>query len=255
MSNRPGLLSGPPAYPQTAAARAPRGPLISLALSLAIFVAAILLGSLLQAVYVASSGAGRDSDGRLGLDAALVWLIGMQAAMIAFTLAIGAREGGAALRLHLVPPAQGPQVYGQALAFMLAGVGIYNAAAYAIGATDIVSDLKVYVEMAHSPAWLAALIVIGLGAPVSEELLFRGYLLPGLAASPIGYRGATVATTALWTVLHAGYSVSGLVEVALVGLYLSWVLWRTGSLWVTIFCHATYNTGLMLALMLWPKPV
>ena len=33
-----------------------------------------------------------------------------------------------------------------------------------------------------------------------------------------------------------------------IGLYFSWVLVRTGSVWVTIFCHAVYNTAIGVAL-------
>ncbi|MEI9901001.1 MAG: CPBP family glutamic-type intramembrane protease [Hyphomicrobium sp.] len=31
-------------------------------------------------------------------------------------------------------------------------------------------------------------------------------------------------------------------------LYFSWLLIRTGSVWVTIFCHAVYNTNVGLIL-------
>ena len=42
--------------------------------------------------------------------------------------------------------------------------------------------------------------------------------------------------------MHAGYSTVGIVEVFLIGLFFSWLLWRTGSLRVAIFCHALYNS-------------
>jgi membrane protease YdiL (CAAX protease family) len=42
--------------------------------------------------------------------------------------------------------------------------------------------------------------------------------------------------------------------VVLIGFYFSWLLVRTGSLWVPIFCHATYNTALVLALRYLPLP-
>jgi membrane protease YdiL (CAAX protease family) len=40
----------------------------------------------------------------------------------------------------------------------------------------------------------------------------------------------------------------GLAEVFLIGLYFSWLLWKTGSLLPALFCHALYNSGLMLVL-------
>jgi membrane protease YdiL (CAAX protease family) len=54
--------------------------------------------------------------------------------------------------------------------------------------------------------------------------------------------------------LHAGYSAVGLVEVFSIGLIFSWLLWRTGSLWVPIFCHAVYNILVVLVLRLADLP-
>jgi len=48
---------------------------------------------------------------------------------------------------------------------------------------------------------------------------------------------------------RAGYSIAGLVEVSLIGLLFSWLLWRTGSLRVPIFCHALYNTLIVVVLV------
>ena len=61
-------------------------------------------------------------------------------------------------------------------------------------------------------------------------------------------------TTAIWTMLHSDYSAPGMIEVGIIGLYFSWLLYRTGSLRVTIFCHAVYNSMLILALALVPLP-
>ena len=42
--------------------------------------------------------------------------------------------------------------------------------------------------------------------------------------------------------MHAGYSLVGILEVFLIGMFFSWLLWRTGSLRVAIVCHAVYNS-------------
>jgi CAAX protease family protein len=89
---------------------------------------------------------------------------------------------------------------------------------------------------------------------LSEELLFRGFLLAALAGSAVGFWPGALIVTGLWTVLHAGYSPAGIVEVFLIGLYFSWLLWRTGSLRVAIFCHAFYNSLVVLALRYVPLP-
>ena len=61
-------------------------------------------------------------------------------------------------------------------------------------------------------------------------------------------------TTTLWTALHAGYSLAGIVEVFTIGLFFSWLLWRTGSLRVPLFCHALYNSLIVLVLRHVPLP-
>jgi membrane protease YdiL (CAAX protease family) len=115
---------------------------------------------------------------------------------------------------------------------------------------DMLTDLRPFVGLVTGPDWALAAAVLGLGAPVSEELLFRGFLLGALAKSRLGFTGAALVSTTLWTALHAGYSAVGLAEVFAIGLLLAWLLWRTGSLWVTIFCHALYNSLIVLALRL-----
>jgi membrane protease YdiL (CAAX protease family) len=119
---------------------------------------------------------------------------------------------------------------------------------------DLYTDLRPFVQIVGGPGWLLALFVVGVGAPLSEELLFRGFLLPALAKSRLGFAGAAVLSSGLWTALHAGYTPQGIAEVFLVGLFFSWLLWRTGSLRVAMFCHALYNSLLVLVLRHVPLP-
>jgi membrane protease YdiL (CAAX protease family) len=63
-----------------------------------------------------------------------------------------------------------------------------------------------------------------------------------------------VLSSVLWTLLHLGYSIFGLIEVLSIGLYFSWLLVRTGSLWVTMFCHGVYNTAMALGLYVTTLP-
>ncbi|MEO8419858.1 MAG: CPBP family intramembrane glutamic endopeptidase [Hyphomicrobium sp.] len=110
----------------------------------------------------------------------------------------------------------------------------------------VAGDLRLISDLIKQEPVLA-LLAIGIGAPLSEELLFRGFLFSGLAKSRLGLWGAAGITSVLWTVIH-GYSIFGLIEVLAIGLYFSWLLVRTGSLWVPMFCHAVYNTVIGLAL-------
>jgi membrane protease YdiL (CAAX protease family) len=73
--------------------------------------------------------------------------------------------------------------------------------------------------------------------------------LSALAQTRLRFWGAALVSTALWTPLHE-YSVLGLAKVFAGGLLFSWLLWRTGSLRVTIFCHALNNSLALLVLRL-----
>jgi hypothetical protein len=115
------------------------------------------------------------------------------------------------------------------------------------------ADLRPLVRL-FGEQWVLALLVVGVGAPLSEELLFRGFLLSALARSRLGFTGGAIVSTVWWTALHAGYSPAGIVEVFVIGLFFCWLLWRTGSLRVPIFCHALYNSLIVVALRHVPLP-
>lgn len=121
---------------------------------------------------------------------------------------------------------------------------------------DVVrADMDTFRPLVHSRAWPIYALIIVVGAPLSEELLFRGFLQSALAQSRLGYAGASVVTTVAWTLLHFQYSRYGLAEIVVVGLFFCWVLWRTGTLWTTILMHALYNgaqfIGMRFSLFPW----
>ena len=86
------------------------------------------------------------------------------------------------------------------------------------------------------------LVAVTAGAAFSEEMLFRGFLLPALAKSWLGFSGAAVVSTLLWTLVH-GYSWQGAVEVMVLGLMFSYLLWRTGSILPSIALHGSINAA------------
>lgn len=181
-------------------------------------------------------------------------LLAWQLCVIGLTVAAvwPRRALGAALSLNR--PLAGASVYAAALALMLAYQLLATALEYLFVPGELFRDLKPFIELARGPGWLLALGVVAVGAPLSEELLFRGFLLPALARSRMGFAGGALVTTTLWTTLHYGYSVVGLLEVFATGLLFSWLLWRSGSLRVTILCHAVYNGLIMLGLRYLPLP-
>lgn len=116
---------------------------------------------------------------------------------------------------------------------------------------DIVQrDLEPIRQMIDgAPLWLA-FVALAIGAPLSEELLFRGYLLHRLKQTRLGFWGAALIANIGWTLLHFDYSWLGLADVFLAGLLFSWALWRTGSIWVPISFHALYNATVFFVLLI-----
>jgi len=156
--------------------------------------------------------------------------------------------------LALDPPRGGKRIYVEAFIGMIGVVVICNLLSSIFSPGGFTNDLKPFVGLIRSDFWWVTVLVVGIGAPLSEELLFRGFLFSSLARSRAGIGGAAALTTAIWTMLHSDYSAPGMIEVGIIGLYFSWLLYRTGSLRVTIFCHAVYNSMLILALALVPLP-
>jgi membrane protease YdiL (CAAX protease family) len=78
-------------------------------------------------------------------------------------------------------------------------------------------------------------------APIYEEILFRGFLYRGLAASWLGTTGAIVVTSLIWAGLHL-YTWTGMAAIFVFGLGLGWLRWRTGSIIPTIAAHGLNNS-------------
>jgi membrane protease YdiL (CAAX protease family) len=95
-----------------------------------------------------------------------------------------------------------------------------------------------------TPLGLAlAIVVVGLLAPVGEELFFRGYMLTRLrqAWSP----GPAILVTAIAFGIIHGEWVHGLLAAG-IGVYLGLVTERTGSVVPAMICHAVNNTASVL---------
>ncbi len=88
------------------------------------------------------------------------------------------------------------------------------------------------------PAMFAATIVI---APAGEEAMFRGFLFRGWVRSPRSVWPAIVVISILWAMLHIQYDWTGVLQIFLVGLFLGWMRWRSGSLVLTFLLHALFN--------------
>jgi membrane protease YdiL (CAAX protease family) len=107
------------------------------------------------------------------------------------------------------------------------------------------SDL---VDAAHG-GWVVLLaVVVIVGAPIVEEIVYRGVVQPGLVAS-WGRTVGIVATAALFAAIHMQpVELPGLFVFALV---LGWARHSTGTIGLSIVTHMAFNaTGLALVVLL-----
>ena len=98
-------------------------------------------------------------------------------------------------------------------------------------------------DLAHDPRlFLLVLPSVTLGAPLAEELIFRGQLFGALSQTRVGVAGATLVTSAAWALMHVSEPWLSVAMIFGMGLAFGYLLYRFGSLWVTIVCHAVWNS-------------
>lgn len=88
--------------------------------------------------------------------------------------------------------------------------------------------------------WLMAIALI-IAAPIAEELVFRGFMFRGLAASRIGPWSAIVLSSGIWAVMHIQYSAFFLLHIFVIGLLFGWLRWKSGSTTLTLILHGIVN--------------
>jgi len=95
---------------------------------------------------------------------------------------------------------------------------------------------------AAAAGWLAPMLFATvILAPAGEEVLFRGFLFRGWARSPRSVWPAIVAISLLWAALHIQYDWVGMLQIFVVGLFLGWMRWLSGSTLLTFMLHALFN--------------
>jgi uncharacterized protein len=232
------LFSGPPAYrPAT-----PWKPVPALLVTAAIVTASMTAMALVMLLML-------PTPAELGRG---LWaLAAMQVVAVALTLLASRSHGAPARDVLALGGAPGRwRAYASAIVAIVVLQAVLTAVQQFLLRHDLLTDVRPLVGIVTGSYWPLAAAVMAVGAPLSEELLFRGFLLGALTQTRLGFAGAALISTAAWTALHGGYTLIGLADVFANGLLFCWLLWRTGSLRVVIFCHAVYNGAIVLALLL-----
>lgn len=127
-------------------------------------------------------------------------------------------------------------------------IGIYITAAFIISlflpdqAADSRAQMnELFSALKQSPFLPLGIAGIVIGAPVFEELVFRGFLTTSFNQTRLGLRGSAVLSSLVWTLLHASYGGGLLAALFLFGLLLSTLTWQSKSIWPAIIAHGIWN--------------
>lgn len=115
------------------------------------------------------------------------------------------------------------------------------------GAQEIVRYFLEHPEPRHRIAIMLMAVIV---APVSEEILFRGYLY-GVIRRFGGRIPALLTSSLLFAAIHV--HLPSMLGLGLLGVILCLLYERTGSLWATMTMHAAFNATTITALILWPE--
>ncbi len=157
-------------------------------------------------------------------------------------MAVAARWRGwrVADYLALVAPRRSEFAFG--FACMAALLIAFDVLTYATGRDVVPTFMFESYKTAQASGSLVlfaiAVVIIG---PVTEEIVFRGFLFRGLNASFLGVAGTLLATSVAWALMHVQYDALIIAQIFLIGLLLGWLRWASGSTLLTISLHVMAN--------------
>lgn len=95
------------------------------------------------------------------------------------------------------------------------------------------------------PNLIISVLIVGILAGVSEELLFRGALQRILATKPMSIHIAIWLTAIIFSLIH--FQMIGFVPRMLLGAFFGYAVVWTGSLWTAVILHALNNSISVIA--------
>jgi uncharacterized protein len=143
--------------------------------------------------------------------------------------------------------------------WVLWGLGGYLVATPIVLIVSVVNDkiwqgkggsnplLSIVLDSKDSSAFVFFLLTAAVAAPLFEEYLFRGFLMPSLTRY-FSQSEAIVVSGIIFAAAHL--SLSELLPLAVLGTILGYVYHRTGNLLASMLLHSLWNGGSMLTLYL-----
>lgn len=204
----------------------------------------IVLSSIVASIWLGATG-----DEELGLGGLALGQLGLWVGLGGSVVWASARKGSGALasdfgwRVRPVDLLVGVAVALLAHAFL--DLVVARLLGPLLGDPDVSKPVEELVDAAGGVRIVGLLLFVSLGAPLVEELFFRGLLLRSLQRR-FGDRLAIVLSGALFGLAHiqalgAGALVLLIVSLALLGIALAALAVRAGRLGPAIIAHSVFN--------------
>ncbi len=130
----------------------------------------------------------------------------------------------------------------EGIALLVVLIAICDALLYLSGHPLVTQFQLQSYTTAAAEGWLlpmvAAAIIV---APAGEEVLFRGFLFRGWARTQRAVWPAILVISVLWAGLHIQYDWTGVLQIFVIGMFLGWMRWRSGSMLLAFVLHALFN--------------
>lgn len=214
------------------------------------FVASVL--AVLAVVLVRGSGTGPGAED-LGLSLSLGWLVVLQAPLWFGLMGVPllARRHGLDWRAQLgwwMRPSDALVGVGVGIVMQLALVPLlYWPILRIFDDLDVEGPARELADLAHGPFDVAALVVMTIiGAPIVEEVFFRG-LLQGALRDRFGPVRAVALASVAFAVTH--FQVVQFPALVLVGVVQGLLVLRTGRLGAAVWSHMSFNAVTVIVLL------
>jgi membrane protease YdiL (CAAX protease family) len=110
-----------------------------------------------------------------------------------------------------------------------------------------VDSLAPFAAVMKSNAW-PLLLIGGVLAAIVEEMIYRGFLSRTLEGSRLGFWSGALLASVVWAGLHVYYPLGLQAVLVILGLALSWLRRRTGSIYPGMAWHIVNNVVALAAM-------
>ena len=104
-----------------------------------------------------------------------------------------------------------------------------------------ISPPEEFIKLIKATPFVLNFLMVVIGAPIVEELLFRGFLFTQLKTTKLGVNGSIILTSLIWTSIHLQYDLFLLIPIFFLGLLLGYLMHKYNSLYLVIIVHAVHN--------------